>query len=824
MKPLKKLTTISSFIISALFVGLVVVAVTLFYIVYSYNRDLPDYSQLAQYAPATVTRLYAGDGKLLAEYAKEKRIFVPISAIPKKVINAFIAAEDKNFYTNPGIDIVSIFRAAAKNFVHVGQNKSLVGGSTITQQVVKNFLLGNEKTLSRKIKEAILSFRITETYSKDKILELYLNEIYLGNRSYGVAAAALNYFNKSLAELTIEEAAMLAALPKAPSNLDPLRHPEKARERRDWVIKRMEEDGYINEVESLLAASKPIATASRDPEDMVKEADYFSDAVRKQLEEKYGEKAVFEDGLAVRTTIDPALQKYASIALHKGLVEYDRRHGWRGSIAKIETGDNWLENLKAKKDPSSLGDWMLAVVLSVHDKNVKIGLKNGTEGHIPLDEMKWARKYIKANSMGPVIKKPSDVLSVGDVIAVTVDDIKNKTYALQQIPEVNGAIVAIEPQSGRVLAMVGGFRYSEGNQFNRAVLAKRQPGSAFKPFVYLAALENGFRPNSIILDAQISMSQGAGLPDWTPKNYSGEFYGPSTLRTGVEKSRNAMTVHLAQAIGIDNVLEIAQRFGINEKPARNFSICLGSAETTLLKATAAYAMLANGGKEIQPAMIERIQDRNGKNIFKRDERECKDCVIESINAENSVVPPSLADSRKQIADSISVYQITSILEGVIQRGTAARAKSLGYTLAGKTGTTNDSNDAWFIGFSPSLAVGVFVGFDNPTTLGKHETGASASLPIWMDFMREALADKPDLPFHRPSGIKLVKIDHETGQSPTASTAPGNIIFEAFGAGTEPGASPEDAPSAAVGGALTPTTPNTTNGDAPAPEIGSGGVY
>lgn len=818
MKQLKRITTISSFLISALFIGVTVTAAVVFFVVYSYNRDLPDYSQLSQYAPATVTRLYAGDGKLLAEYAKEKRIFVPISAIPKKVVNAFIAAEDKNFYTNPGIDVMSIFRAAMKNFMHVGQNRSLVGGSTITQQVVKNFLLGNEKSLSRKIKEAILSFRITETYTKDKIMELYLNEIYLGNRSYGVAAAALNYFNKSLAELTIEEAATLAALPKAPSTLDPVRHPDKAKDRRDWVIKRMEEDGYINEVESLLAASKPIITSTRDPEDMVKEAEYFSDAVRKQLEEKYGEKAVFEDGLSVRTTLDPSLQKYASIALHKGLVEYDRRHGWRGPIAKIGADKNWLANLKAKKDPASIEYWLLAVVLSVSDKNVKIGLKDGSEGHIPLEGMRWARKYLKANSMGAVVKKPADVLAVGDVIVVDVLDAKNKTYSLQQIPEVNGAIVAIEPQSGRVLAMVGGYHYSEANQFNRAILAKRQPGSSFKPFVYLAALENGFKPNSIILDAEISMNQGAGLPSWTPKNYSGEFYGPSTLRTGVEKSRNAMTVRLAQALGIDKILEIAERFGINEKPARNFSICLGSAETTLLKMTAAYAMLANGGKEVQPAMIERIQDRNGKNIFKRDMRECSDCVIDNIDANGAMVPPSLSDDRKQISDEISIYQITSILEGVVQRGTAARAKSLGYTLAGKTGTTNDSNDAWFIGYSPSLAVGVFVGFDNPATLGKHETGASASLPIWMDFMREALANKPDMPFHRPSGIKLVKIDHESGQSPIADTPSSRVIYEAFRAGTEPGAVPDDVP------ATNTTDGDGSNGEQPASELGAGGIY
>ncbi len=797
-----------------LFIGAICAAVIVFYIVYNFSRDLPDYSQLAQYNPATVTRLYANDGKLLAEYAKEKRIFVPISAIPKKVINAFIAAEDKNFYTNPGIDITSIFRAAAKNLIHVGQNKSLVGGSTITQQVVKNFLLGNERTFSRKIKEAILSFRITDTYSKDKIMELYLNEIYLGNRSYGVAAAALNYFNKPLTELTIEEAAMLAALPKAPSNLDPVRNPEKAKDRRDWVIKRMEEDGYINEVELVLASSRPVTIVKRSPDETVQEADYFSEAVRKQLTEIYGEKSVYEDGLAVRTTIDPILQKHASSALQKGLLEYDKRHGWRGPISKIETGDVWLENLKDVKEPPALRNWKVAVVLSTNDKSAKIGMKDG-EGQIALEEMKWARKYIHANSMGPAIKKPSDVLHAGDVIAVELLDEKEKTYSLQQIPEINGAIIAMEPQSGRVLAMVGGYHFSEGSQFNRALLAKRQPGSAFKPFIYLAALENGYKPNSIIVDEEIKLNQGAGLPEWNPKNYSGQYYGPSTLRTGVEKSRNAMTVRLSQSIGIEKVMEIAQRFGINDKPARNFSISLGSAETTLLRMTTAYSMLANGGKQIRPFLLERVQDRNGKNIYKRDDRICPECTVENISDEALPIPPMLDDNRKQVSESISTYQLVSILEGVIQRGTATRAKSLGYTLAGKTGTTNNSNDSWFMGFSPNLTVGVFVGFDNPKSLGKHETGASAALPIWMNFMRDALADKPDLPFRRPSGIKLVKIDHETGQSPTAETPAGHVIYETFRSGTEPGAASYDAPASTT---ATPEEPQET------PEIGTGGVY
>jgi len=523
------------------------------------------------------------------------------------------------------------------------------------------------------------------------------------------------------------------------------------------------------------------------------------------------------------------MQKYASVTLRKGLIEYDKRHGWRGAIAHIETGDKWREHLKAKKDPDAINDWLLAVVLSLHDKSVTIGFKDGKEGTISIDEMKWARKHITENSLGPVIKKPADVLAAGDVIAVSKIDEEERTYSLQQIPEINGAIVAMDPDSGRVLAMVGGYHFSEGSQFNRALLAKRQPGSSFKPFVYLSALENGFKPNTIIVDEEIKLDQGAGLPMWNPKNYSGEYYGPSTLRTGVEKSRNAMTVRLSSIIGIDKVMEIAKRFGINDAPARNFSICLGSAETTLLRMTTAYSMLANGGKQIKPSMLERVQDRNGKSIYKLDDRACENCVTDISPGNLPQTPPTLNDVRPQIADSISVYQITSILEGVIQRGTATRAKSLGYTLAGKTGTTNESFDTWFIGFSPNLVVGVFVGFDTPKSLGKHETGASTALPVWMDFMREAMKDRPDLPFKQPSGIKLVKIDHETGQPPTNGTSPKNIIYEAFRAGTEPGAYPDGSDTTGNKDGTPATADNPSNNDKSisplkTPEVGNGGVY
>lgn len=775
-----------------------------FAIVFHYSRDLPDFNQLADYNPPTVTRLYANDGQMLAEYAKEKRLFVPIKAIPARLKNAFIATEDKNFYNNPGIDFISIMRAAVTNLLNYGHNKSLAGGSTITQQVVKNFLLTNEKSLSRKIKEAILAFRITQAFSKDRILELYLNEIYLGNRSYGVAAAALNYFNKSMDELEIEEAAMLAALPKAPSSLNPHNFYEKAKARRNWVIKRMAEEGYISDVEAALAMSSEIVLADRAKIELVN-AQFYSDSVKQELYDMYGEDKIMEGGLVVHTNLVPKYQKIAEEALMQGLIDYDRRHGWRGAIQNISL-DNWQEQLAQINAPETIKKLSVAVVRELNDSDTKIGLKDGTEGTIPLKDVLWARKFIDRDTIGGSIKKPSDVLKLGDVILVS--DQGNQQYSLEQLPEVNGAIVALNPHTGRVLAMVGGYFYGE-SQFNRVTQAKRQPGSSFKPFVYLSALENGFAPNSIIVDEEVQLEVNEDMPEWRPQNHSGEYYGPTTLRVGVEKSRNAMTVRLSQLVGIDKIVKIAKRFGINPDPARNFSVALGTAETTLLKLTTAYAILVNGGKKIEPSLIEYIQDSDGKMIYKRDGRTCLDCIVpEDETNLNDIPPPELVDNRKAIADPINAYQIVSILEGVIQRGTGSKAKSLNRTLGGKTGTTNASFDAWFLGFNPDLVAGVFVGFDTPQSLGSHEYGSSAALPIWMDFMKQALADKPDIPFRRPAGVKLVKIDAATGLLPSADTPKSKIIYEAFKAGTEPTSS-----SAAV-----------NNSDGTEDSIVPGGVY
>ena len=780
------------------------------YIIYLYSSDLPDYGQLAKYDPPVVTRLYAADGRLLEEYAHENRLFVPINAIPKRLINAFLAAEDKNFYSHPGIDLYSLMRAMIQNINNYKQNKSLVGGSTITQQVVKNFLLTKERSVSRKVKEAILSFRISQIYSKDRILELYLNQIYLGGGSYGVASAALNYFNKSMDELTIEESAFLAAQPKAPSNYDPKRNYDRAKQRRDWVIERMAEDQFISGEEAKIAISRPLQLREKDPESVVK-AEFFAESVRKEIDEMYDSETLYEGGLAVRTTLDPHMQKIAEKAFRKGLISYDKRHGYR-KTPHLDSISQWQKELKKVKFPVALAPWTAAVVLKLERQDVVIGLQDGSKGAMPLEEMKWART---------VVNKPSDVVSVGDIVTVEPVDSKKHTYGLRQIPEVNGGFVAMDPHTGRVLAMMGGY-YWGGSTFNRAIQAKRQPGSAFKPFVYLAAMESNFTPASIILDGPIELSQGAGLPMWKPKNYSGDFLGPTTLRRGVEKSRNTMTVRLAQRLGINKIMEVSQRFGINAHPLKNYSTVLGAAETTLLDLTNAYAMIVNGGKRIKPTLIERIQDRNGKTIYKRDSRVCNDCMVTSPTQTSSVIAPVVEDNRETVTDPRTAYQMVSILEGVIQRGTAVAAKKLNRTLGGKTGTTNNSYDTWFIGFSPDLVVGTYLGFDNPRTLGKKETGASAALPVFINFMGEALKDTPDIPFRIPEGIKLVKIDTLTGKAPEAGTPPEHIIYEAFKVGTEPQENTAPAPDQPEG------TPDVVQEPAPMerhqPTVGTGGIY
>ncbi len=760
-------------------------ATVAYVLIRQYGQDLPDYGQLAQYDPPLVTRVLAGDGRLVAEYAVENRVFVPIEAIPKRVANAFLSAEDKTFFEHPGIDLPGILAAAFTNLVNLTNDRRPVGASTITQQVAKNFLLSNELSIARKVKEIILAYRIEQAFDKPRILELYLNEIYLGEGSYGVAAAALNYFNKSLDELTVAEAAMLAALPKAPNNYSPLRHPDAAKARRDWAIGRMLEDGHIAETEAELAKAEPIEVRGRGATETIV-ADYFAEEVRRELLARFGEDGLYKSGLTVRASVDPALQSIADRALRDGLIAYDRRHGWRGPVARIDPRGDWAVALAAVPAPAGLQDWRLAAVLEVAADRAKIGFSDDGFGIVPQDELLWARPWRQGQELGPPVKKPRDVLKAGDVVAVekvaqSADGraYPENTYALRQLPDIGGAIVALDPHTGRVLAMTGGWSY-QGSEFNRATQALRQPGSAFKPFVYLTAFDNGFTPSTLVLDAPIVIEQGIGLPLWKPENYSQQFYGPSTLRLGVEKSRNLMTVRLAQAIGMEKVVETARRFGIVDDMMPTLAMALGAAETTVLRLTAAYAMLVNGGKRITPTFIDRIQDRRGRTVYRHDERACEGCQGEDWHGQPVPVIP---DGREQIADPASAYQTVHLLEGVVQRGTGTVVASVGKPLAGKTGTTNDFNDAWFVGFSPDLAVGVYVGFDTPRSLGDKEAGAGVAAPIFRDFMAAALEDRPAIPFRIPPGIRMVRVDAATGLRATAGA--GKVILEAFKPGTDP---------------------------------------
>lgn len=798
----------------ALFAGAggAAVVVGLFY----FGRGLPDYRQLAVYEPPVMTRVYAGDGRLMAEYAVEKRVFVPVGAIPKRVVQAFLSAEDKNFYQHPGIDVVGVARAAVMNLRSFGQQRRPAGASTITQQVAKNFLLSNEVSIERKIKEAILAFRIEHAISKDRILELYLNEIYLGLGSYGVAAAALNYFNKSLDELTVAEAAYLAALPKAPNNYHPVRNVEAAKSRRDWAIGRMAEDGVIGADEAAAARAEPLVARRRAEAEFVS-ADYFAEDVRRDLVARYGEQRLYKGGLLVRATLDPALQEIADRTLRKGLEDYDRRHGWRGAMARLgpppmaaNVGSPMAANvgsptpvslaaadpgpkafdmraaLEAFPVPAGLHDRRLAVVMGLRETAAEIALKGGGRGTIPLAEMRWARAAAKDARLGGPVRQPADALAVGDVIAVrpAAKDAQGHeypadTYALSQIPKVEGALVALDPHTGRVLAMTGGYDHKR-SQFNRATQARRQPGSAFKPFVYLPALESGYTPATLILDAPFVIDQGPGLPKWRPDNYTREFYGPSTMRLGLEKSRNLMTVRLAQTVGMDKVAAAAERFGVVDKLEPKLSMALGATETSPLRLTAAYAMFVNGGKRIAPSLIDRIQDRNGRTVFRHDQRPCPECQAMQWTPQP---PPAIPDARPAVTDPASAYQMVSMLQGAVERGTGRRVAEVGKPLAGKTGTTNDSLDTWFVGFSPDLAVGVFVGYDEPQTLGEKETGGSVAAPVFRDFMKEALADKASVPFRIPPGIRLVRVNAQTGLPETRRGR--DVIIEAFRPGAEP---------------------------------------
>ena len=748
------------------------------FMVWHYEKDLPDYAQLAEYEPAVMTRVYAADGDLIGEFARERRLYTPIDAIPRQVIHAFLSAEDKNFYEHPGVDFVGIARAAVQNVENALEGQRMQGASTITQQVIKNFLLSSERKLERKIKEALLALRFERAFSKDRILELYLNEIYLGAGAYGVTAAALTYYDKPLNELTLEEIAFLAALPKAPSDYHPVRNRERSISRRNWVIERMLENGYVTADDARAAQGRPLEVTLGLGRDSL-EATYFVEEIRRSLADRFGSETLYGGGLAVRSTFDARVQDVVGAALRKGLIDYDQAAGWRGPLTNVGTAADARAAIEAADltVPADLKDWRLAVVRETGRTAARIAVlerDSVSEGAIALETTNWANPVDAEGNRGPAPKSMSDVLTVGDVVYVEAAA-KDGAWLLRQVPEVNGAAVAMEPDTGRVIALQGGFSFGV-SEFNRATQAARQPGSSFKPFVYAAALDNGYTPSSIIVDAPVVIDQGEELGAWKPSNYGNRFYGPSTLRLGVEKSRNLMTVRLAQAVGMDKVVDYARRFDIDRKMEPVLSMALGAGETTVMRMTAAYAALANGGKKVEPTLIDRIQDRYGDTVWRHAPFVCEGC--------DGSAPPKLADRRERILDARTAYQMVSILEGVVQRGTATSLKRLGRPVAGKTGTTNEAKDAWFVGFTPELAIGVYVGFDEPRSLGKNASGGAIAAPIFGDAMAGAMEGVPPSDFAVPPGVDLITVDARTGQ--VAKRGGKGTIVEAFKEGEKPG--------------------------------------
>lgn len=756
-------------------------AVGLAYGFWFYSKDLPDHAQLANYEPPVMTRVHASDGSLIAEYARERRLYLPIQAIPKLVTSAFISAEDKNFYKHVGIDPEGLVRAVVVNLRSGGAREQ--GASTITQQVAKNFLVGNERSYERKIREALIALRIETTFSKDKILELYLNEIFLGTLTpgrnlHGVAAAALDYFGKSVHELTIAEAAYIAALPKGPNNYHPYRQRRAALERRNWVIDRMAVNGYISQADAEAAKKDPLNVKPRVVSPNSIASGYFAEGVRRDIAERYGEEKLYEGGLLIRSTLDPKMQAMARKALVDGLVRFDEARGWRGAQNRLDlTGREWGLALSEVPVLGDIQPWRLAVVLEVSGGRARVGLQPKREssgqlsteremGAITADGVKWTRRPLER------------AVSVGDVVYVDPLDGKPGQFRLRQYPEISGAIVAMDPNTGRVHAMVGGFSYDQ-SEFNRATQAMRQPGSSFKPIVYATALDNGYTPSSQILDAAFVLDMGPGQAAWAPSNYDGKATGLRTLRYGIEHSKNLMTVRLANEIGMPVVSEYARRFGVYDDLLPLLSMSLGAGETTVMRMTAAYSMFVNGGRRIKPTLIDQIQDRSGRTIYRHDDRKCASCDSEKWDGGAA---PKLAENREQVIDSLTAYQITSILEGVVQRGTAQTVKAVGKPLAGKTGTTNDAKDVWFVGFSPDLAVGVFLGFDQPKSLGSAATAGQYAAPVFRDFMQMALKDKPATPFRVPPGIKLIRVNASTG---TRAGDGGGTILEAFKPGQSP---------------------------------------
>ncbi|UWR87145.1 penicillin-binding protein 1A [Phaeobacter inhibens] len=768
-------------IFSTITLGIAMIALTIGAVFWIYGRDLPSHESLAQYQPPTISRIYSGEGALIDEFAQERRLFTPSEEIPDLVKQAFISAEDKNFYSHKGYDMRGIAAAAVEAVRSRGSN--VRGASTITQQVMKNFLLSGDRKAERKVKELILASRLEETLSKDKILELYMNEIFLGQNSYGVTAAAQTYFNKTLSELTPHEAATLASMPKAPSDYHPVRQKQRLLNRRNYVLREMRENGYISDAVYKVEVDQPLRSVQNGDFDSFRTAlpprDYFTDEIRRQLSEDFGEGEFFTGGFTVRATIDEEMQTEAAAALRAGLQKYDRSRGnWRGTGVTLDaealtSEESWraaLSNASVPRDIDLGGKWHPAVALEVGDQSLRVGIEDVAEiGSVPRSDIKWMKGSFKDN------------ISAGDVVLVRAveKDGALQHWSLRQVPEVQGGFVAMDVNTGRVLAMQGGFSYQH-SVFNRATQAQRQPGSSFKPFVYAAALDSGYSPATIVVDAPIEINTPQGL--WRPKNSTNKFYGPTPLRTGIEMSRNLMTIRLAQEVGMEVVAGYAERFGVYDNMGAFLANSLGAEETTLYKMVAAYAMFANGGERVQPTLVDRIQDRRGETIYRHDDRDCVDCASPALAAGQA---PRIVDNREQVMDPITAYQLTSMMRGVVDRGTASSVINLPVPTAGKTGTTNDSRDVWFVGFTSNIVAGCYMGFDQPRPMGRGAYGGTMCGPVFQQFMQKATAKYGGGKFAVPEGGHFIKIDRYTGARLADAASGGNVVAEYFRDGAEP---------------------------------------
>ena len=763
--------------------GLVMGALTAGAIFYVYGKDLPDVAPLANYQPPTLTRIYSPEGRIIDEYAEQRRIYIPFDEIPDTVKNAFISAEDKNFYEHAGFDVRGI--AAALYEAVESRGESVRGASTIPQQVAKIIYFGGERAIERKIKEVIQANRMVNTIGREKILEIYLNEIFLGQNAYGVAAAAQTYFNKTLNELNPQEAAYLAALPKAPSTYHPVREEERAVARRNFVLREMWQNGYLEDAAFEEARVAPLLTVQAGDREAfatkLPSRDYFTEEISRQLSRDFGQDGFKAAGLTIRATVDPEMQEIAAAALRDALESYDRSQGeWRGAAAVIEAealNADWREALaNTPKLARDVADWYPAVVLEVGETSARIGVEgwdDGADGHfITPDDLKWIRGARVAR----------DILSVGDVVYVRHEggSSADPVFSLRQVPGVQGGFMAMDVNTGRVLAMQGGFSYQASN-FNRATQGLRQPGSSFKPFVYAAALDSGFTPATIVIDAPIEVDVGGGRV-WRPKNASNTFYGPTPLRTGIERSRNLMTVRLAEEVGMYTVAGYAERFGVYDRMDPYLANSLGSQETSLYRMVSAYAMFANGGERVEPTLVDRVQDRWGTTIYRHDQRDCVDCATRELAAGEL---PDIKTNRKQVMNPITAYQLTSMMRGVVERGTASGAVNLGVPTAGKTGTTNDARDVWFVGFTSTIAAGCYIGYDQPKPLGRGASGGAMCAPVFQKFMKKAVEKYGGGRFAIPPGGRFIKIDRYNGARLPDQASGEHVVAEYFREGEEP---------------------------------------